>query len=166
MQVDREIDRWLGLAHGCRVEAGGFKFYWHYWFEVDSAGVMLSLSDPFKIDADIGIEFAAGLVYDRAAGELVVSYGLEDDRAMLGITEISAVLALLRPIGAAAKPPGPREDDHPQDADARALIGEAWESIAAGKPIVRPPTWQPKPQPTMASMRAAIELSAREHPRS
>ena len=83
----RSIGGW-GSRTAAASEAGGYKFYWHYWFEVDGAGAMLSLSDPFKIDADVGIEFAAGLALDRANSELVVSYGVEDDHAMIGVTEL------------------------------------------------------------------------------
>ena len=43
---------------------------------------------------------------------------------------------------------------------AQAVVAETWSTIAAvqASPSEQQrPTWQPKPQPTMASMRAAIE---------
>jgi hypothetical protein len=96
--------RWLGLAHGCRVSTT--KMYWHRWIVVDHDGALLALSDPMKLDPYVGIEFAAGLaaspqtLTDRR-GPLVVSYGIEDDAAFLGVTELGAVLGLVHEVHAA-----------------------------------------------------------------
>jgi hypothetical protein len=160
IQTDRDVDRWLGLAHGCRVEENAYKHYWHYWFEVDSNGTMLSLSDPVKLDPDVGIEFAAGLALDLANGELVVTYGVEDDRAMLGVTELSAVLTLLRPIGTTAAPviAGPREDDRPSEwADSVEAVKRGGDPTAWRVAGLATPAWRPSPQPTMTSMREALD---------
>ena len=101
-------DRWLGLAHGCRVSMT--KMYWHRWIVVDHDGALLAISDPFKIDESVGIEFAAGLAASPQTladgrGPLVVSYGIEDDSAHLGITELSAVMELVHEVPAPARAP-------------------------------------------------------------
>jgi len=87
------VDRWLSLAHGCTV--GFTKFYWHRFYEVDIDGALLSLSPPFKLDPEHGIEFAAGMALDDDGDTLHVSFGVEDDRAMIGRTRASQVRALL-----------------------------------------------------------------------
>lgn len=91
--------RWLGLGHGCLVGVG--KFYWHRAYEVNSNGVLLSISEPFKLAPEVGIEFAAGLALEPDTGRLAISFGLEDDSAWLGVTELDAVLATLVDIEAA-----------------------------------------------------------------
>lgn len=91
-------DRWLGLAHGCIVGQG--KYYWHRAYEVNNDGVLLSLSEPFKLAPDKGIEFAAGLALEPGTGRLAVSFGIEDDSAWLGVTELDAVLAILCEVAA------------------------------------------------------------------
>ena len=91
-----ESGRWLGIAHGCIVSFT--KMYWHRWYEVDADGALLSLSEPFKLCPEFGIEFAAGLAIDPGTGRVVVSYGIEDDAAMLGVTELDAVIATLRDV--------------------------------------------------------------------
>ena len=92
-------DTWIGLAHGCRVDRGR-KNYWHQLYEIDGAGALHALSEPFKLDPTVGIEFAAGLAADVDADRAVISFGLEDDRAVVGETTFSALLGMLRPLGA------------------------------------------------------------------
>jgi hypothetical protein len=89
--------RWLGLAHGA-VVGGGIKYYWHRWIAVDGEGALRSVSEPFKLDPRVGIEFAAGLALDPTSGRLVVSYGIEDDTAHLGTTDLESVFATLLPL--------------------------------------------------------------------
>ena len=90
--------RWLGLAHGCLVGVG--KYYWHRAYEVDCDGVLLSLSEPFKLAPNKGIEFAAGLALEPVTNRLVISFGLEDDSAWLGVTGLDEVLATLHEVAA------------------------------------------------------------------
>ncbi len=84
-------DRWIGLAHGCRVTHE--KYYWHVWCCYDGLGNLLRTSEPIKLST-AGIEFAAGLAVDPDDGRLVVSFGVEDDSAWLGVTSLGAVLEL------------------------------------------------------------------------
>lgn len=84
-------DRWLGLAHGCRVTHE--KYYWHVWCVYDGLGNLLATSEPIKLSAK-GIEFAAGLALEPETGRLVVSFGVEDDTAWLGVTNLPDVLGL------------------------------------------------------------------------
>ncbi len=92
--------RWIGLAHGCRIEYGR-KTYWHQLYQVDELGSLLALSEPFKLAPNVGIEFAAGLAVDHATGRAAISFGTEDESAWIGETTIDGLVALLRPIGAA-----------------------------------------------------------------
>jgi hypothetical protein len=79
------------------------KHYWHVWYLVDYDGQLLATSEAFKLDGSVGIEFAAGLAHDPDTGELVVSYGIEDDSAWLGVTTLDAVLAMLSPVSPIAE---------------------------------------------------------------
>ena len=90
-----EPGRWLGIAHGCIV--GFTKTYWSRAYEVNDNGELLSLSEPFKV-APEGIEFVAGMALEPGTGRLVLSYGLEDDSAWLGVTDLDAMLATLRDV--------------------------------------------------------------------
>lgn len=92
----RERGAWLGLAHGCRIGMG--KTYWHTWYLVDYDGNLLAISEPFKLDPLVGIEFAAGMAINPDTGELAISYGIEDDSAWLGVTTLAAALSTLTPI--------------------------------------------------------------------
>lgn len=94
-------DVFLGLAHGCQV--GFHKYYWHQFYTVNARGDLLSLSEPMKLSPVHGIEFAAGMAIDPASGSLVISYGIEDDSAWIGVTNAVAVMSLLRPVGDAGK---------------------------------------------------------------
>ena len=97
-------NRWLGIAHGVddhrsahRNDAkpsGARRVYWHVWYVTDDRARIFGLSRPFKL-CDAPIEFAAGLTIDPDTGRVIVSYGVEDDHAMLGITELDAVLATI-----------------------------------------------------------------------
>ena len=95
----RDPKRWLGIAHGVKDpsrESNTRRDYWHVFYMTDDEGHMLACSPPCKLSS-YPIEFAAGLALDPTSGRLIVSYGLEDDRAMLGIVELDAVLGILRP---------------------------------------------------------------------
>lgn len=91
-----EVDdkTWLGIGHGCHVSVT--KHYWHRFYTVDESGYLLRLSEPFKLDPEVGIEFAAGMDVD--GDRLAVSFGVEDDSAWIGETSLTAVLDLLKPI--------------------------------------------------------------------
>ncbi len=91
--------QWLGLAHGCRV-GNGRKNYWHRAMLYDHDGHVLAMSEPFKLAPAVGIEFACGLAIDRDTDRAVISFGIEDDSANLGISTLSAILAMLKPIDA------------------------------------------------------------------
>lgn len=90
--------RWLSLAHGVSDAAELGLQYWHCWYTTDDNGTLLERSQPMKLSS-ARIEFAAGLALEPETGRLVVSYGMGDDRAMLGVTRLDSVLRLLRPIG-------------------------------------------------------------------
>lgn len=91
-----QLGLWLGIAHGMRM-IGTFKFYWHVAYLMDARGVIVKRSEPFKLSAR-GIEFCAGLAID--GDRAVISFGVDDERAMLGVTTTSALLSMLRPIEA------------------------------------------------------------------
>ncbi len=87
-------DTWLGIGHSMRFE-GGLKYYWHVFYTVSSKGKLLAASEPMKL-APEGIEFAAGMAID--GDRVVVSFGVDDMRSMLGETRLSAVMGLLVPV--------------------------------------------------------------------
>jgi hypothetical protein len=87
-------DAWLGIGHAMRFEHG-LKYYWHTWYLTDSRGKMIAASEPMKL-APEGIEFAAGLAID--GDRVVVSFGVDDMRPMLGETSLSAVMEKLMPL--------------------------------------------------------------------
>jgi hypothetical protein len=95
-------DTWLGIGH--EIGRAGYE---HRFYTVTTAGKLTKLSPAFKLSG-CGVEFAAGLAIWPETGDgqrdrrLVVSYGVEDDRAELGETTLAAVLALLQPIEGAA----------------------------------------------------------------
>jgi hypothetical protein len=91
-------DLWLGLAHEMTLtQPERRKLYWHTFYACDSAGRLLSRSEPFKLSPDHGIEFAAGLALgDR--GLVAISYGTDDSESWIARTELSAVLGLLRKV--------------------------------------------------------------------
>jgi hypothetical protein len=91
--------RWIGIGHGMRM-LGTQKFYWHVAYSVDDRGVLRERSEPFKLAPDSGIEFAAGLAFDREHDRAVISFGVDDESAWLGECSISALVATLRPISA------------------------------------------------------------------
>ncbi len=98
-------DAWLGLAHEMTLtQPERRKLYWHTFYSCDSAGRLLSRSEPFKLSPDHGIEFAAGLALgDR--GLVAISYGTDDSESWVARTELSAVLDLLRPVPAVKPTP-------------------------------------------------------------
>lgn len=90
-------DMWLGIAHECRLrQPERKKFYWHTFYAVDLDGRMIARAAPLKLSRTHGIEFAAGLAVDRR-GTLAVSFGVDDHRSWIGVTELAAVLDLLCP---------------------------------------------------------------------
>lgn len=89
--------RWLGLAHGVSDVGESGLHYWHCWYVTDEKGRLLERSRPMKLSSS-RIEFAAGLALEPDTGRLVVSYGVGDDRAMLAVTRLDAVIKLLRKV--------------------------------------------------------------------
>jgi hypothetical protein len=89
--------QWLGIAHETKLrQPERRKFYWHTFYLVDASGRVLGRSPPLKLSSQHGIEFAAGIAIDRR-GTLAVSFGVDDHQSRIGITELGAVLGLLRP---------------------------------------------------------------------
>lgn len=88
---------WIGLGHDMRF-VHGKKFYWHVLYMCDSAGTMLAVSEPFKLEPDHGIEFAAGIAID--GDRVVISYGVDDMMCKLGETSLEALVGLLDPLEA------------------------------------------------------------------
>ncbi len=95
-------DRWLGIAHEMEMRRGvGLpeqkKFYWHTLYTTSSSGALLERSPPFKLSPTHGIEFAAGLAIDGRGG-VAISYGTDDHDSWIGVTELSAIERVLRPV--------------------------------------------------------------------
>jgi hypothetical protein len=91
-------DRWLGIAHECKLQQPDRrKYYWHTFYVVDGNGRLIERSPAIKLSPATGIEFAAGMAIDRR-GTLAVSYGVDDETSWVGVTQLSAVLDLLRPV--------------------------------------------------------------------
>lgn len=86
-------DLYLGLAHGCRLTAER-KFYWHHAVIVSGTGRLQACSRPVKLAPDHGIEFAAGLAREPGSDCAVVTFGVDDDFAILAETELSALVDL------------------------------------------------------------------------
>ncbi len=92
---------WVSLAHDMR-HVHGKKFYWHTIYLTDSAGDLVGISEPFKLELDKGIEFAAGLAVD--GDRAVISYGVDDMICRLGVTSWEALLGLIIPVEAIDDP--------------------------------------------------------------
>lgn len=71
------------------------RVYHHYFAEYSAEGKMLRLSEPFVFDR-LGIEFAAGMV--EQDGDLLISYGENDETCRLASLPKSAALDALRPL--------------------------------------------------------------------
>lgn len=82
--------RWLGVGHEMDValhKATGRKVYRHRFYNTDGA------RGPWFNFGHAGIEFCAGLAWD---GErLVLSFGVDDCEAWIGITDMDAVIRSL-----------------------------------------------------------------------
>jgi hypothetical protein len=97
--VEIERGRWLGVAHETRLTHSEHrKLYWHTLYTVDSSGILLQRSAPFKLST-CGIEFAAGLAVDDRGG-VAISYGTDDHDAWIGVTTLGAIEAALDQPGA------------------------------------------------------------------
>jgi hypothetical protein len=100
---------WLGIAHEMATAGPrGRRRYWHTFYACDDDGRLVARSAPLKLSNRHDIEFAAGLAVDER-GRVVISFGVDDDCALLGVTELGAVLSLLRPVEgrADARAPAP-----------------------------------------------------------
>lgn len=87
-------NQWLGIGHEmCFLK--NRKHYWHTFFLTDQHGKVTLVSEPMKLASE-GIEFAAGMAID--GDRVVISYGVDDMYCRLGITSLSAVLEILRPV--------------------------------------------------------------------
>lgn len=96
-------NRWLGIAHEMEMRRNATssaqkKFYWHTLYTVTSAGALLERSPPFKLSPSTGIEFAAGLAIDGRGG-VAISYGTDDHDSWIGVTDLSAIERVIRPVG-------------------------------------------------------------------
>jgi hypothetical protein len=93
--------RWLGIAHGVVHRMDGSQRviprYWHVWYICDNDGRLIARSTPMKL-AEKGIELAMGLVINPERDRVVVSYGVDDMEARLGITSLSTVLDMVKPV--------------------------------------------------------------------
>ncbi len=95
-------NRWLGIAHEMEMRreaasSASKKFYWHTLYTVSSNGTLLERSAPFKLSPTHGIEFAAGLAIDGRGG-VAISYGTDDHDSWIGVTDLSAIERVLRPV--------------------------------------------------------------------
>lgn len=101
--------RWIGIAHEMRLrQPDRTKLYWHTLYAVNAAGELTDRSDPFKLDPDRGIEFAAGIAVDRRGG-VAISYGTDDHDSWIGVTDLDSIERALRPVDACTGLAEPRE---------------------------------------------------------
>ena len=95
-QLVRVADgEWLGIGHEMKW-TNNKKLYWHVFYTADDRGKMMASSEPIKF-APNGIEFAAGMAID--GDRVVISFGVDDMECKLAETSLSAVMAMLRPVG-------------------------------------------------------------------
>lgn len=91
-------DRWIGVAHEMTLaHQGGGKLYWHTVYACDDRGALVARSRPVKLSARHDIEFAAGLAVDDG-GRAVISFGVDDNRAILGVTTLAGLVGMLEPV--------------------------------------------------------------------
>jgi hypothetical protein len=87
------LERYLGLVHLCQI--GQTKEFGHRVILTNDFGRIITLSPPFKLSPEHGIEFAAGIAREPGADRVVISYGIEDDSAWLAETSLDALISLL-----------------------------------------------------------------------
>ena len=71
------------------------RVYQHRFVGIDHNVGAAMISLPFCFEAR-GIEFAAGMIYDEEENSLVISYGVNDERAMLLRVPFEQVMAMMR----------------------------------------------------------------------
>ena len=91
--VTEDGGTFLGIVH--EVHWPG-RVYHHRWARFSTSGVLVELSDRFTF-GQRPIEFAAGIVLHR--GDVVVSFGVQDQRALLARFSYGEVVSSLRPVG-------------------------------------------------------------------
>ena len=95
--IEVQPGRWIGIAHEMRLrQPDRTKLYWHTLYAVDTQGRLTERSDPFKLDPDRGIEFAAGIAIDKRGG-VAISYGTDDHDSWIGVTDLDSIERALRP---------------------------------------------------------------------
>jgi hypothetical protein len=89
------LDGWLGVCHDVQWLAPDSRHYLHRLFALDKEFLLCAFSDTFTFSG-AAIEFCAGLALDGA--QLLVSYGVNDGKAMLARLPLDNAVAELRPL--------------------------------------------------------------------
>ena len=89
-QAVRFDEGWLCLTHEVAALDSTHRRYLHRFVQFDRAFRVTALTEPFRFD-DNPVEFAAGLAHDRLRDVLLVSYGVQDCRAMVATLDAAAV---------------------------------------------------------------------------
>jgi hypothetical protein len=93
--VHLDRGRWLCLVHESVSFDNGHRVYLHRFVAFDHDGRVCAYSSPFCFRG-MGIEFAAGLVVRE--DEVIISYGVADERAFLLRVPIDQVLGMLHTV--------------------------------------------------------------------
>ena len=87
--VTRYKDGWLGIVHEVRWPG---RSYHHRWAKFDSTGALEGTSDDFTF-GQRPIEFASGIILH--GDDVVISFGVQDKRAMLARFTLEHVVSAL-----------------------------------------------------------------------
>jgi glycosyltransferase involved in cell wall biosynthesis len=89
-QAIRFDEGWLCLTHEVIAIDATHRRYLHRFVLFDRTFHVVALTEPFRF-GDNSVEFAAGLAHDRARDVLLVSYGVQDCKAMVATLDATAV---------------------------------------------------------------------------
>lgn len=90
-------DGWLYLTHENAPVDSWHRRYLHRFVRLDRAYRVAALTEPFRF-TEQPIEFAAGLAFDAARDELLVSFGIHDYSAHLATIDARGVRNALVPV--------------------------------------------------------------------
>jgi tetratricopeptide (TPR) repeat protein len=101
-QAVRLPDGWLYVTHEVGYLGPRRRYYMHRFVALGDDFVVRGFTEPFYF-LNKGIEFCAGLAYDRGRRQFVASFGCNDREAHLAFLDEASVLARLRPAGPIAQ---------------------------------------------------------------